>query len=307
MKTKIFLSVLLPFFSSVAFSQEIVKEGKEWNVLYVEEPHQIPIYTHYTYIIFFSGDTIINGVNYSILSRSKNISKENSEIVGFMREENGRVYARNTTSPEGLLYDFTLKTGDTVFIQNYVDYDNTKWSDSILLVVDHTKEEAIEGATRKSFYLKYLFGNDIVDHADTWYSGIGSICGLTYVGERIMLSSGGHYLLCAYEDSELIYKNSFYSNCYLAVETCQNPKIKQLATVLPNPTKDFIQIQLNEYQQDLLIFKLYDNSGKFVLQKEIKSQAEEVSVKTLPKGIYLYHLENKEKQIIQTGKIVKRK
>ena len=79
---------------------------------------------------------------------------------------------------------------------------------------------------------------------------------------------------------------------------------EQVALVYPNPAKDVLFVQNGLNSRTHARFILLDIKGKQVLNKPLAPQENQIPVSTLPQGIYLYQIADKEK-IYQTGKIVK--
>lgn len=67
----------------------------------------------------------------------------------------------------------------------------------------------------------------------------------------------------------------------------------------PNPTNDFLNVNMGTLTDESFRFYLIDINGKVVLEKSVSStnQIEKVGVNNLPKGIYLANLETKTKTI----------
>jgi len=67
----------------------------------------------------------------------------------------------------------------------------------------------------------------------------------------------------------------------------------------PNPTNDFLNVNMGTLTDESCRFYLIDINGKVVLEKSVSStnQIEKVGVNNLPKGIYLANLETKTKTI----------
>ena len=74
-------------------------------------------------------------------------------------------------------------------------------------------------------------------------------------------------------------------------------------SIFPNPSSDFIQLQLSDPIKNDLNFLLMDLQGKVVLNEKILSQQEQYSVKEFPNGMYQYKL--MEKNVLKaTGKLM---
>lgn len=74
-------------------------------------------------------------------------------------------------------------------------------------------------------------------------------------------------------------------------------------SIFPNPSTDFIQLQLSDPLKNELNFLLMDVQGKVVLNEIISSQQVQFSVKEFPTGMYQYKLMD-EKVMKASGKLM---
>jgi len=77
----------------------------------------------------------------------------------------------------------------------------------------------------------------------------------------------------------------------------------QSINVFPNPAHSFIQVD-NHLNFNNLTIKIFDSSGRFLLEKNIQNAANKISIEQLDAGIYWYEISQKE-QVLKTGKLVK--
>lgn len=82
--------------------------------------------------------------------------------------------------------------------------------------------------------------------------------------------------------------------------TIPSPKSIQ---VYPNPTSDVIRFDLDNWSKELS-FELINLNGQVVLHKNILGECE-ISTTHLPKGVYVYRLQNLDGYLMQGGKIIK--
>ncbi|HRS54177.1 MAG TPA: T9SS type A sorting domain-containing protein, partial [Bacteroidales bacterium] len=73
--------------------------------------------------------------------------------------------------------------------------------------------------------------------------------------------------------------------------------------VYPNPTNDFIYIEGLKMNNNKLLFKLFDNTGKEIISNYLTQDLNFINIKALPKGLYYYHIFDNE-QFIKAGKII---
>ncbi|MDR0619026.1 MAG: T9SS type A sorting domain-containing protein [Bacteroidales bacterium] len=173
MKNKIILLALM-IFAFVLQGQEYsyipyVQEGSIWSYVYrsrsgIGQNDYTSYFTQYE----IKGDTCINSDCYKKLFRG---CPQNQQYYGALRELDKRVYFfEKGSDSEELIYDFSLKTGDTFLICT----DITPHT----IVVSDIDSVQINGGFRKRFYFKDGFGGIQIE-------GIGSIfdfrelCGIT--------------------------------------------------------------------------------------------------------------------------------
>ena len=203
----------------------ILQEGNEWNTLYVASAGLF-IEGYSNYVNWCSGDTIIDGVQYTKLVGTKD--GDNPHLFTLLREEDGKVWTRFNNQTESLLYDFHANVGDTVRI----GYEE--------LIVDSISIEQIGGIDRKMYW--FGLGYDFIGEpyaVETWIEGIGSNFGLLYSGTEHLV--GGYYVgLCFHQNGDLIWQNPEYGYCtYDVVEDNIDAEI----SIYPNPVKDIVVIE----------------------------------------------------------------
>ena len=75
--------------------------------------------------------------------------------------------------------------------------------------------------------------------------------------------------------------------------------------VYPNPTQDFLNIHLNKRTEEAT-YSLFDLNGKLIEQKSIITTDVKLDMTKFPKGTYLLKLSQKNRQPLQTYKVIKR-
>lgn len=204
------LTLMLFYQSSNAQTyQALLDTNKLWNyydIYFGPSPH-------YTHLYRFTTDTNINGKKYfipEVTIDSINWFKENY----FFREEDStkRVFILYNNN-EGLLYDFSLNTGDSVAILNTLTSNNQP----VTIHVVSIDSIQIDGFYRKIINTEF----------STWIEGIGDIMGLTHPGDMstgVLLN-----LVCYYENRLLKYANPDYDSCFYAfLNVGENDKENQL-------------------------------------------------------------------------------
>jgi hypothetical protein len=72
--------------------------------------------------------------------------------------------------------------------------------------------------------------------------------------------------------------------------------------VYPNPTKDLLNIQLDNSSVEAS-FMLYDLQGRLLIAQKLSSNQRVVSLEKVPQGLYIYEVQKGEK--VKRGKVVK--
>lgn len=211
---KTLLTTFLTIFSLLAFGQnpyQIVDTTKDWNTM---------SYGIWSWGIYHCGGTktnkfeeefIIEEETYLKVFESEDSLQENWGWVGFIREDtvNNLVYFANGFDDVGLIYDFNLEVGDSVFINNYyMDFTS-------VLVCESNDSVILNGSfkNRYRFSAVYPDRNDIIE---VWIEGVGSMFGVLNSGLGGTLITGGtRKLLCCSQNDTVIYMNSVYGECYI--------------------------------------------------------------------------------------------
>jgi len=152
----------------------------------------------------FQGDTMINGNLYLKVYEATDSLYSDEVLIGFLHEDtlSREVYYRNIYGDEGLIYDFSLESGDTVFIVNYYEWFECMvicWSIDSVLIGDQFKD-------RYNLYW---------DCNETWIEDMGSLEGVLSSGFDCSEIVGGFVeLLCYKYNDSLIYSNPGHQRCH---------------------------------------------------------------------------------------------
>lgn len=76
-------------------------------------------------------------------------------------------------------------------------------------------------------------------------------------------------------------------------------------TVFPNPTTDNLTLQIGNYNNEKLLFQLFDMLGKQLSNGQVTAQQTQINMNGLPSAIYFIHVVNQENKNIQSFKIIK--
>ena len=198
MKAKylIILSVLLLIGLST-YSQVLIKEGKTWS--YAESPSEAPYKTN-TYHYKIGEQILINDTLYHKILYSNTYDPFTwswPEGRSFVREQDSVVYKRRSAEDKEYLYfDFTKKTGDSIFIDRF----------SFPIYVDSIVNKNVQGLDLKHWYLTGNWEHFV------FIEKIGTHYGFMTPG---MLIGAYITLLCVSEDDQIFYMDPEYNSCHV--------------------------------------------------------------------------------------------
>lgn len=267
MRKKLFYLLVLMFFYQSANAQtyhKLLDTNKLWNY-YDEYFGPNP---HYTHLYRFTTDTIISGKKYYIPEITMDSIHWYKESY-FFREEDStkRVYMLYNNN-EGLLYDFSLNTGDSVTIINplYGAYP------PVTIHVVSIDSIQIDGYYRK------IINTDFY----TWIEGIGDKLGLPHPGD---MSSGGVLLslVCYYENDSLKYINPDYGNCFYAfLNVGEHNNENQL--LLKNIDNNFFIISSDETIDEIILLNIL---GEQMMIFSAKANQFSIDLSSFAPGVYI--------------------
>ena len=84
-----------------------------------------------------------------------------------------------------------------------------------------------------------------------------------------------------------------------------NFNINLQMTVFPNPTTNWLQLDIKNYGFEKLSYQIFDINGKLVLQSKISTEATTISMENLSTNIYLLKVLDNNKEV-KTFKIIKK-
>lgn len=187
--------------SSSNKKNQVVKEGRIWRYYSYLNGKMNPVHDIYLDLCF-SGTTEIDGKEYYncyVWKESDDFSQETACLIAYMREENGKIYARyipdakknskkkgidiipyapmmasyshdinELSKKDVLLYDNSLKEGDILYSTGEIDGSDR-------FFVKESSEVECFGVTRKVWHLKK---NNNLNETYDYYEGIGDVIGL---------------------------------------------------------------------------------------------------------------------------------
>ena len=232
------LSAVIPAITQNTVTKKIsdyhplIEENKRWTVAHSISIY-FPFYHWYSYAYKFDGDSIINNLTYQKLYQTADENRTNWNFCGLLREDdNHKVYMRKNDGQDGILYDFSLELGDTVWFTYH--QPNVY---AVVTAIDMTDTiDGIYGDVRRRITLTYD-----VDIVEQWIEGIESTIGLlesgtgNYVGENIEM-------VCVLKDNNKIYSaDGQNGSCWLTYTGIDDEK-ENKHLVYPNPTMNYIYI-----------------------------------------------------------------
>lgn len=280
-KRSTLLFFLVLFVYGFSFSQELVKEGHQWNVANGSFWHT-GVSTELTKII---GDTIINDTIYNKLYSTSDTLDTNWELRNeLLREDSiGRVYTKDIESgQENLLFDFSLQLNDTfsVYLGSYAFPDH-----ECLAVVSNIDSVTINnGEKRKRLHFKV--GWDFNDQGPIWVEGIGSTRGglfgdIVYCVSDLLID-----LNCFYDKDELLYPE-LPTSCFIDIPIAVQYALPSDINIYPNPISKTLYISHGETKIES--YKIIDFMGRFV--KASVYTKTDIDVSSIPVGIYVLVIE----------------
>ncbi len=250
----IFLGFVLGSFTSSAQYIPIPTDSTAfWKVEWYDYQFCGPIQPNASYRTFFSGDTVINGLDYAKTYFSGYSQCLPMGYMGALRNDsvNRKVYFVEAGSMvEKLLYDFNPNVGDTV-PQLYSSYDFIVIGiDSVFIGQGYRKRIQLDGTNFSDL------GNYIIE-------GIGSTNGLL----SPLLWPETLYLLRCFSQNNLTIYPDTSTSCFDLFNHV-NEEEANLLIIYPNPIETVALIKSNKLMKEI---KLIDIDGRIVLDELIGS------------------------------------
>ena len=217
-------------------------------------------------------DTTISGNNYHEVLY-------NYGYFGAIRSDSNKVYFYkfNDTS-EIILYDFSLNLNDTFYSSFY----NKSYS---VIGIDSIN---IGGSMRKRIFFNDSLNDEIGNY---WIEGIGSCAGVlkpVIINDIFLCGCGltqDRYLICFYENSSLIYKDSIYVDCEASNITNISNNYNLTMPLITNTNSEIKIHNLNRNEYEIRIWNML---GQLQYFKQIESENELFIEKNqFHKGVYV--------------------
>ncbi|GAB4300704.1 MAG: hypothetical protein Kow0068_23880 [Marinilabiliales bacterium] len=178
--------------------------------------------------------------------------------------------------------------------------------------VEVTIDGNISGPQTVDFFIS---GDQYANPADA----SGTITIKQYVPKQEVYASSGNYsensnlslswtlgesIIETYENPYVIITQGFQQSRYIITNiTEQTPVIN--ISVYPNPTSDFLNIEVKDNTSESLLIELVDITGKSLLTKNIDNNHSVLDMNQYHAGNYFLKIRNKRNNINQVYKIIK--
>ena len=150
------------------------------------------------------------------------------------------------------------------------------------------------------------------------FSGLLLGFGLTIQAQQATIAAGGNASgsggTAAYSVGQVVYTTHIGTNGSVAQGVQQAYEIYTVGIAetgfnfslqaYPNPTTDYLTLNLGKAELSTLNFQLYDIGGKLIESKKITSTTETILVENLPSATYFLKVTNNNNEV-KTFKIIK--
>ncbi len=290
MKTKVYKLVLVVFITLFAFNLNaqdyqyipIVKPGVQiWTTTSTSEG-----YLRYHKFALIDEDTLIDGDMYKKLFwfQDSLFNPLTAECIGGLRENSqkqvfykGKEYNDGEFWFNGMIYDFSISVGDTVYIlPQYFQLYLT------VLSIDTLE---IEGVPRKQISIGHSW-NEMSSEVCKYIEGIGNNLGLLFDVSMRLRTGGGHgKLLCYEHNGELQYMANDITNCGNPFVGLDDISLEDNSiTIYPNPTNSEVNISSENFINSVEIF---NSLGQRVYYSVVNSNTKTIDISSFSNGVYI--------------------
>lgn len=276
----------------------LVDTNRLWSVKFTSCESPFPSFQNY--FAKFLNDTVIGAFQYKKVFTSSDTTLINWSHHGYIREDSSKkIFYRNSSGYEGLIYDFSANIGDTVYIKNTNILDTT-----VQMVVYNIDSIFIYNKYLKRIILNHDSINPQYD--EIWIDRIGSMNGILHSCRNAYFYPGLCYeLLCYSENDTLKYLNPNYSSCYyiqVGIDEYSQNSIK--CSIYPNPVISSSTIQLENPNGQKCLMEIYNVIGEKIKTLTFEKNIEVIINKyDYVSGLYIYKIETKSSNTI-LGKII---
>jgi hypothetical protein len=284
----IFILSVLPVLLTFGQSLNLLNSGYTWSNFW--QTSQAEDCCKLSDFIKFSGDTVVQTVDYKKVLESDDSTKSKWRTIAFVREDIKKgLYYRDFDGNEILLYHYNLKLNDTVKIPSvFAD------EDSVTFVVMNIENVLIDGSIKKKYLLVYPQYHNFTE---TWIEGIGSLQGILTVAYH---GIGGHEnLICCFRDDVLIYKNMDFDRCYYHQTTDVQGEFNNSVEfkITPNPSNQEISIQFADEKQRKIC--IYNSKGSLIEGFVSDKIDNKLNISNFQAGIYFVVVPNSHNAVSQ--------
>ena len=288
--TRTILFIIGCFFSSGTFAQEWFPIGASWYY------NQVILLEGETYVHFqVTGDTVIQGINCSIISGSCNCGT--GGIGNYFYQDGDRVYGYHAESDSfRIFYDFTLAAGDTIVYETGIEEagDGLFLIDSVTVMQVGSQNLRVQHLTHLNFNVTW--GSKIIER-------IGSTGCLYPQISFCDPSTGG---LRCYEDDEIGLVN--FQNpprpCTYIYTNVEEPTEASLIKVYPNPATNNVHIQA---QKSIEQISMFNNLGMQVFQQSSILDSEfDLEIHSIPGGVYRIQVVLNDDQVVHRSVVIQK-
>lgn len=231
-----------------------------------------------------SRDTMINGITYSQVYQCK------KKYDGALRDDHGKIYYIPSGSiTELLIYDFTVKAGDSISIY-FRDANGSYFSKGPCtnFKVDSTM---INGSFRKTI---------TIDGSYKWIEGIGNSRGL-FVESWANVSGWVNELHCMSENDTIRFPSPGVGKCPFTVVGVKELNNNISIDLYPNPTAGKFEFQLQGVSA--LEIEIQNVMGETLIRQLVQTNID-LDISAFPAGIYILKAINEQKNVF-IKKIIK--
>ncbi len=216
---------------------------------------------------------------------------------------------------------FQLMWGGAV-LSFWHKYDTDSLKDGGVIEISQDGGGSWKNISDSDFYVHHAY-NGLYNQNDTILGGIPAFTGNSQGWKKIELY--WHWLMitstrAASVDDTFVVRFRFKSannsipkggwelshfrlKVYSIAGDVKNSKINKV-TIFPNPCSDNVQVNVADFTSSCR-FRLYNSNGIMVLDIPLRSNKQEINLKGLVDGVYLYSI-SEEKLIMRTGQLIKK-
>lgn len=148
---------------------------------------------------------------------------------------------------------------------------------------------------------------------------IGILCAVMVQGQESVNTSGGDATgsggTVAYSIGQMVYTTHTGTSGLVAqgvqhayeliIVSLRETILNISLTCFPNPTTDNVTLQISNYNNDKLLYQLYDLQGKILNSGKITGQQTQINTSSLPSATYLIKIVNQENKKSRSFNIIK--